>query len=194
MSGPSSCPCCCCCSSCSLSCSCCSMSLLRASSISWTGSWRLGLFLGLPTDLGLLNSLLFSLWSLGAILGILGLVWFDLAGCLLMTVHCLLIQTKPVCRRTRAVFFLMFVCLFIPVFGFFVCLFWLLFFFFFVRFLGFYVSSWRLIFIYCLSREPCSCFLGFCYLASLLAFPSMTFHSHSSLCRCHARRWHSMVQ
>ena len=78
-------------------------------------------------DLGLLSSLLLSLWSLGVILG---MVWLgcDLAGCLLITVHCLLIQTKPVCRRTRAVFFLMFVCLFIPVFGFFVCLFWLLFF------------------------------------------------------------------
>ena len=141
--------------------------------------------------IGLLSRLLSSWVSLG------GMVWFGcfLGGCLLLTVHCLLIYSNQTGVPAYTCGIFLDVCLFVYSCILVFCLFVLVIFFsLFVRFLGFYVSSWRLIFIYCLSREPCFCFPGFCYLASLLACPSMTFHSHSSLCRCHARRWHSMVQ
>ena len=98
--------------------------------------------------IGLLSRLLSSWVSLG------GMVWFGcfLGGCLLLTVHCLLIYSNQTGVPAYACGILLYVRLFVySCFGFFVCLLWV--FFFFVSWL--YVSSWRtFFFIYCLCREP----------------------------------------
>ena len=102
--------------------------------------------------IGLLSRLLSSWVSLG------GMVWFGcfLGGCLLLTVHCLLIYSNQTGVPAYACGILLYVRLFVySCFGFFVCLLWF-FFSFFVSWL--YVSSWRTIFIYCLCREPCPYF------------------------------------
>ena len=102
----------------------------------------------------------------------------------------LLIQTKP---SVTCGICLMFVCLFslhLYFISLFVCFGFLSFQVLLGCCFGFYVSSWRSISILCLCR-----FLilsaGFCYIVFPLVGPSFR---HSSLCRRHARRWHSVVQ